>query len=153
MTAALDTNILLRLTLGDVPEQTKAVEKILTEHNSFHVADVAIFEMVFVLEKVYRLPRTQVAKSVLAIVRNPSFNCNQRLFELTLPLYVAETKLSIIDCALTKYAELSGTTPLLTFDVALATSCPEHTKLLSPEETAEHQKKISKGHGHRPQEG
>lgn len=130
MKGSLDTNILLRLTLNDVPEQTKAVESLLNGKSNFEIADAALFEMIFVLEKVYGLPRDRVVKSVYSIIRNPIFNCNRRLFELTLPLYEAALKLSIVDCALTKYAELNNNTPLFTFDVALAKTCPETTQLI-----------------------
>lgn len=131
MTGSLDTNILLRLILEDVPEQSLAVEKLLENGKVFEVADAALFEMVFVLEKLYRINREQVAKSVLAIVRNTKFNCNRKLFELIMPLYVQEAKLSIIDCALTHYAKLNNATPLFTFDIALNKACADITKIPS----------------------
>jgi predicted nucleic-acid-binding protein len=129
MTGSLDTNILLRLILEDVPEQSIAVEKLLAEGKVFEVADAALFEMIYVLEKLYKINREQVAKSVLAIARNTKFNCNRKLFELTMPLYVQESKLSIIDCALTHYAKLNNATPLFTFDIALQKSCSDCTKI------------------------
>ena len=42
MTGSLDTNILLRLILEDVPEQSIAVEKLLTKGKVFEVADAAL---------------------------------------------------------------------------------------------------------------
>lgn len=128
---SLDTNTLLRLVLGDVPPQTAAVETLLAQGSSFDVSDFAIIEMVFVLEKVYRLPRALVTENVYTIIRHPHINCNRGLFSLTLPLYSENTKLSIVDCVLTQYAEINKAAPLYTFDADLAKTCPTTTKLLS----------------------
>lgn len=131
MAGSLDTNVLLRLILDDVPEQSIKVEKLLEGGKVFEIADAAIFEMIYVLEKLYEINREQVAKSVLAIVRNTKFNCNRRLFELIMPLYVQEPKLSIIDCALNQYAQINNATPLFTFDIALHEACSDSTYIPS----------------------
>lgn len=111
-----DTNILLRLLLGDVPTQTRSVETLFAKHDKIAVADAALLELVFVLEKIYHFKRDEVAENVFAIVRNTQFVCNKILFEKIMPLYMAETKLSIIDCALLEYARLNKSLPLYTFD-------------------------------------
>ncbi len=127
MTGSLDTNILLRLILADVPAQSIAVEKLIAQGNDFEIADAALFEMIYVLEKLYKMNREQVSKSILTIIRNTKFNCNRKLFELIMPLYVQAVKLSIIDCALIHYAQLNNVTPLFTFDIALTKICPDCT--------------------------
>lgn len=127
---SLDTNLLLRLVLGDVPEQSEAVEKLLKPGNIFDVSDITIFEMVYVLEKVYKLPRDKVSQNIYTIINHSSINGNRKLFALTLPLYVQNPKLSIVDCALTKYAELNQATPLYTFDADLAKACSPIAQLL-----------------------
>jgi predicted nucleic-acid-binding protein len=129
MSGSLDTNVLLRLILNDVPEQYLVIKKLLASGSNFTVADAALFEMIYVLEKVYRQPREQVAKNVRGIIRNEQFICNKKLLEGTIDLYQNETKLSIIDCALTRYAELDNCLPLFTFDIALTKACPESTKI------------------------
>ena len=113
---SLDTNALLRLLLGDVPAQTRAVESLLTKESVFEVADAALIEMIFVLEKIYKMERPLVMENVLAITRHKQFLCNKKMFEQCLPLYVAHKSLSIIDCALVTYARLQNATPLITFD-------------------------------------
>ena len=118
--ASLDTNILLRLVLGDVPKQTLLAEELIKKSAVLNVADIVIIEVVFVLEKIYKLSRKEVVESVYAIIRHPKINCNRKLFELTLPIYSTNAKLSIVDCALTQYAILNNATPLHTFDKALA---------------------------------
>lgn len=128
--ASLDTNVLLRLTLGDVPEQTKKAEVFITAHDTLHIADAALYEMVYVLEKNYQMVREDVATNILAIIRNPKYNCNRIVFEQALPVYVAAPKVSFIDCLLASYADINHTTPLTTFDQALHKVHPTHTELL-----------------------
>ena len=116
---SLDTNILLRYILEDVPEQVTAIEKLLGSGKTFEIADVAITEMVFVLEKSLAFPRSEIVEMIQIIIRNPQMNCNARLFELVMTLYLQQPKLSIIDCALLTYARLNKATPLYTFDKEL----------------------------------
>ncbi len=127
---SLDTNVLLRFALKDFPEHTEAAEGLLLTGGKFEIADAALFEMVFVLEKVYHLSREQITRNVFGITRNSQFNCNRTLFEMTMPLYVQESKLSIVDCAVTQYAKLNNSLPLFTFDVALTKACPDSTQKL-----------------------
>jgi predicted nucleic-acid-binding protein len=121
---SLDTNALLRLTLGDVLSHAQAVKKLLLRSTRLEVADATLLECVFVMEKVYSLPRTQIERNILSIVRHPKIYCNRTLFERVMPVYVKYTKLSIVDCTLAEYATQNGATPLYTFDKDL-------TKILS----------------------
>jgi predicted nucleic-acid-binding protein len=116
---SLDTNILLRLLLDDVPEQTVVVDRMLKRGSRFDIADIALIELIFVLEKVYHFERSHVCENVLSITHNEQFNCNRSLFEYALSLYSAHPKLSIIDCVLLVYARLNQKTPLYTFDKEL----------------------------------
>jgi len=129
MSGSLDTNVLLRFILNDVPEQCGAVERLLAAGKIFEITDAAVFEMVYVLEKVYRLPRELIVKNSLTIIRNGQFICNKRLLELIIDLYHKETKLSIIDCALIQYAEVNHNLPLFTFDRALMKACPNSSQI------------------------
>ena len=116
---SLDTNVLLRLILGDVPAQTDAVEHLLAKGGVFKVSDAAITEMIYVLEKVLGKDRSLIQENVLAITRHKQFSTNAKLFERCMPLYCSYPKLSIVDCVLVAYAELDKT-PLHTFDKDLA---------------------------------
>jgi predicted nucleic-acid-binding protein len=66
MAASLDTNCLLRWLLEDVPEQTEAISRLLDSPEIFAVADAAIIEAVFVLEKIKKIERELIHKAVLA---------------------------------------------------------------------------------------
>lgn len=113
---SLDTNILLRLLLDDVALHTKAAEALLGKGKRFEVADAAIIEMIFVLEKVYQFTREDILENVYVITRSEQFICNRTLFESALPLYLAQAKLSIMDCVLLTYARLNNALPFWTFD-------------------------------------
>ncbi len=119
LSGSLDTNALLRFVLNDVPAHTRALEVLLQKGRSFHVEDIAIVEMVFVLEKLYRMPRAVVVDNVLAVINHEQLVCAKRVFEMALPLYVAERSLSFMDCMLLTYARINKRTPLYTFDKAL----------------------------------
>lgn len=116
---SLDTNVLLRLILGDVPSHTEAVDQLLAKGGEFHVADSAIIELVYVLESILHKDRSLIQENVFAIVRHKQCLANATLFDLCMPLYVAHPSLSITDCALLSYARLQKSVPLYTFDQKL----------------------------------
>jgi predicted nucleic-acid-binding protein len=116
---SVDTNILLRLLLNDVPAQTDTVKRMLDGRSRYDVADSAIIEMVFVLEKQYKIEREVIVQYIQYVVKNSQFSCNTNLFLAILPLYLSEKSLSINDCALLGYARLNKATPLHTFDKKL----------------------------------
>lgn len=131
LSGSLDTNAVLRLVLGDRPEQAHVVKNLLEHSSQMTMVDAVVFEMIYVMESLYKLTRDQITQNVFALIRHPKINCNRRLFELTLPIYIEHSKLSIVDCALTQYAVLNKTTPVFTFDKELAKKCPDLTVLLS----------------------
>jgi uncharacterized protein len=116
---SMDTNILLRLVLNDVPAQTNVIRKMLESRGRYEVADSAMIEMVFVLEKNYKIERDVIVQYIHFIMKHPSFICNNSLFEKIITLYVSENSLSVNDCALLVYARLNKATPLYTFDKKL----------------------------------
>lgn len=121
-TGSLDTNILLRLVLNDVPEQMLAIKKLFEQSDVLHVADIVIFEIVFILDKYYEFNREDICESIQTIVRHNKISCNRKLFELSLPLYSTNTKISFVDSTLPVYALLYNATPLRTFDKELVKS-------------------------------
>lgn len=127
---ALDTNIVLRLILNDVPAQTQLAEHVI-QTNHCELSDLALTETVFVLEKVYKMNRTDVTKNITAVIRNAKLNCNRLAFERALPVYQDTPGVSINDCLLVACAELNNTTPLMTFDQKLAKVFPDSVTLVS----------------------
>lgn len=118
---SLDANVLLRLLLNDVPVQNAAATKLLQDSaGQFAVADTAIIEVVFVLERHYEFTRLQIAEAVEGLMSLPEINCNRGLFATALPFFSKHPALSFEDCCLAKYAELNEAKPLWTFDQKLA---------------------------------
>lgn len=126
---SLDANILLRLVLNDISEQTIAIKKLFDQSDILHVADIVIFEVVSILEKYYESSREDICESIQTIIRHNKVNCNRKLFEMTLIEYPKNKKISFVDSALPNYALLSGTAPLFTFDRALANAYPKSTQI------------------------
>jgi predicted nucleic-acid-binding protein len=125
---SLDTNVLLRWLLGDVPEHTKLVEKLLAKNNTYHVADMAIQEVVYVLERLLKMDRNQVVANIRAIMAQANINCNRGLFELALDIYEKHNSLSFVDCCLASYAQIDDVAPIYTFDKAFIKKLPKLTK-------------------------
>lgn len=122
---SLDANVLLRLLLNDVPEQNLAATKLLQDApGQFAVADTAIIEVVFVLERHYEFMRLQIVEAVEGLMSLPEINCNRGLFATALPLFTKHPALSFEDCCLAKYAELNDAKSLWTFDQKLANQTP-----------------------------
>ena len=128
---SLDTNCLLRWLLDDEPEQTKLITEIINLNESFAVADAAMIETIFVLEKVKKIGRESIGKAIMAVLGKNNILSNKELFIEILPVYSSYPKLSIVDCYLEALARKTGTTPLLTFDEKLGKQL-SGAKLLAP---------------------
>ena len=117
---SLDANCLLRWLLDDIPEQTVQVTALVNSGESVYVADVALIETVFVLEKLKKISRETIAKAVNAVIRKDTILCNRDLMMEVLPVYTGHPKLSFVDCYLEVLSRRTGNAPLLTFDRKLA---------------------------------
>jgi Predicted nucleic-acid-binding protein, contains PIN domain len=128
---SLDTNLLLRLLTNDNPAQRKKVVKLLSCPNvTYHVADLAISETVYVLSTATACTRQEIASLIQQILNQPNINCNRALFFDAMQLYLFHPKLSFNDCCLAIYAKLNQAEPLWTFDKKLAIQA-ENAKLLA----------------------
>jgi predicted nucleic-acid-binding protein len=128
---SLDSNCLLRWLLDDVPEHTAIITDIINSKENLSIADAALIETVFVLEKIKKISRETIEKAVLAVFEKENIMCNRRVFIETLSLYTGHPKLSFVDCYLEVFARSTGAAPLLTFDKKMGNQL-SGTKLLSP---------------------
>ncbi|MDR2929451.1 MAG: PIN domain-containing protein [Propionibacteriaceae bacterium] len=125
MTASLDTNVLLRLALRDIPAQYEVARDLVVAQNShFVVTDTAIAEVVHALMHHYHFSRGQVAAVIEAILAEPAITSNVRLITATLNQFLSQPQLSYTDCYLAEEANLGHNIPLLTFDKDLAKHHP-----------------------------
>lgn len=130
-TGSFDTNVLLRLLLNDIVEQRTATKELLNQAtNQFAVADTAIIELVFVLDRYYGFSRLQTTEAVEGLMKLKEINCNRILFERAMPLYIKHDGLSFEDCCLSVYAQLNDAEPLWTFDKKLANQA-SNSKLIA----------------------
>lgn len=130
---SVDTNILLRYVLQDVPHQYELARMLLEESppKDLMVADATIFEMVWILSgNTWKLDRTLIAKMLKHIIHLPQVSCQNGLFEKVLSLYVVNPGLSFIDIYLSLRSQLDNAVPLLTFDQKLAKKLPNLTQLM-----------------------
>lgn len=124
-TESLDTNILLRFVLCDIEKQRKAAVKLLAaEDTKYNVADIAISEMVYVLDGITGGNRKEISDAVKLVLAQPNILCNRTLFTEALPFYETHPALSFNDCCLAAYAAIDQSEPLWTFDRKLATQSP-----------------------------
>ena len=119
--ASVDTNILLRWILHDVPEQTEDVDRLFDSGQRFVVEDAAIIETVFVLERVLGVSRATVTQTVRMLAATGCLIFDRDLWERVAAEYLQHTKLSIADVYLAARAADRDATPLYTFDRKLAT--------------------------------
>ena len=130
-TSSLDTNILLRAILNDVPRQSARVEELLSDSShTFLLDDIAVSESVYVLESFYRQPREEIVDELNVFLASSNISCSRSLFAQIFPLYLKHPKLSFNDIYLSVKSEQSSAEPLWTFDKKLATQLPS-PKLLA----------------------
>jgi len=125
MSASLDTNLLLRLVLRDIPDQYVVVRDLVTAPGArYRVTDTAIAEVVHALLHHYGLTRPQVADIVRAIIWDGAIDAASTFLDAVVALFETHKALSYTDCYLAEEARVSGNTPLLTFDQKLAAGHP-----------------------------
>lgn len=118
---ALDTNILVTLiTRRDDKLFEKLKSYIRETKNLFYIDDLAITELVYVLETCYDFSDQEIATAVEFIIDNTRFVTNRNLFKKILPFYLSHPKLSFNDCYLAEKAKLKKAYPLWTSDHKLA---------------------------------
>lgn len=118
---SLDTNIIMRLIVRDVPEQClKAQDMLMRRGVTYEVADLVVTEAVYVLQTWYGWTRHGIVEALTSVLKDFGFNYNRALFERVFPMYLECPQLSFNDCCLAGYAMLNQAEPLWTFDKALA---------------------------------
>ncbi len=121
---SIDTNILLRMILGDVKVQITAIRSLLEKHDIVAVSDLTITEVVYVLEKSQGVSRALICEFINSLLSNQHLNINRPLFQRVLPLYEKHRTESFNDCCLSVYATLNNQVPLYTFDKKMARDLP-----------------------------
>lgn len=111
---SLDTNVILRFLLGDIPHQSARALAAVAADDAY-VTDVVVTETVFVLEKVFGAPRDTISLSMRSLLALPNLTSSATLFREVFDLYEARLSLSIVDCYAAIEARIWDNS-LLTFD-------------------------------------
>jgi len=106
--AVLDTNVLVRHLTADPPEQAARATAFLAGAEELLLSDIVVAELVYALETVYRVERTQIAKLVRAVIAFPAIVVlDEALLLRALELYERE-RLDFVTAYLAASAERSG---------------------------------------------
>ena len=123
---SLDTNVLLRALLNDIPEQHLLAKKLIEKPGAkYLVSDTALIELVFVLDRHYGFTRAQIADALEGLTMHPQLSCSKRVFLNSAMVFTSHQSLSFEDCYLSECAKETGAIPLYTFDKKLAKQCKE----------------------------
>jgi predicted nucleic-acid-binding protein len=118
----LDTNVLIRYLVQDDPTQsarvTAIVEKRLTPANPGFVSTVVIVEAVWVLERVYRLARDQVADAIERILQIDVLIVENEAEVFTAMAALRDGLGSFADAMIAALGAKAGCSHTLTFDRA-----------------------------------
>ncbi len=123
---SLDTNIVLRYLINDVPSQ-HAKAKLLIAKSPNYVSDVVIAETVFVMESFFQLERLSIVHLMKMLIAAPGLITSFFLHDVV-DLYLARPALSWVDCYAAVEARISGN-DLYTFDKKLRTQGGAHVLL------------------------
>ena len=114
--AFVDTDILVRHLTGDPPELVARATRFLAEADQLLLTDLALAEMVYVLESFYEVQRERVAELTRSVVAFPAvLSVDDALLLRTIELYEVE-RLDFADAYLVASAEATGLGVVASFD-------------------------------------
>jgi len=118
---SLDTNVLLRFLLNDVPQEYERAKRLLgREGVVYHVADMVFFEVSEVLRRYEGYSCDKIAESLRYVMCMSNVNCNRNMLRVAIDNYEKFPKLSFADCCIAEYARLNEAEPVWTFDQKFA---------------------------------
>ncbi|KYF89051.1 hypothetical protein BE20_02475 [Sorangium cellulosum] len=117
---AADTNVIVRVLVGDDPRQQKAalarLRKIRADGGSVVVSAVVLAETAWVLSSAYAYNRSQIAEALRGVLNTPPFFVPQRGEALAALESYAKGSADFADYLIWSLAQAEGSTTLLTFD-------------------------------------
>ena len=120
---ALDTNVLIRYLVDDVPEQAEAaralIDDLTPEDLGFICRDV-VLEVAWVLERSYRLTRPQIAEALLNLTASDTLVVEHSDDVAAAAYRFRQGGVGFADLMILRATERANSTPLLTFDRRLA---------------------------------
>ncbi|MFV2045323.1 MAG: PIN domain-containing protein [Anaerolineales bacterium] len=133
----VDTNLFLRFLTDDVPEQVKAIDRLLTRAEQgalkLHTSVLTIAEVVWTLESYYSLQPDDVRGKIIGILNTPGLHVeNAELIARAMGLYVDEN-IDFVDAYNGLWMRHQGITRAITFDTKHFRRIPGITSLTPSE--------------------
>ena len=116
----IDTNILIRFLVGDDKQQTKKVynifKKIELDKGELFVPLLVILELIWVLESVYEISRTEILDSISELLLMPilKFEHQSAIQQFTTASF--GNKYDLSDLLIAHSAKMQGCETVITFD-------------------------------------
>ena len=115
---AIDTNVLVRLAVGDDAGQVELAENFIQK--GAWVSHVVLIEAVWVLRSYYGRSPQQIVQSIEMLLSNTDLTLQDAdVVEAALALFRANPAIGFSDCLVLSTARKAGHLPLGTFDRAL----------------------------------
>ena len=125
MDACLDTNVLLRFALKDVPGEFARAKALLEQaDHTFVVADAAWIEIAYALQHHYDLDRLAIVDIIESLMSIECLKTASSVITATCATFLTRPKLSFTDCYLAAHAAQVVGAYLYTFDEKLARQHP-----------------------------
>lgn len=116
MTAFVDTTVLVRHLTGDPPAQARRATRFLQQADELLLTDLIFAEVAYVLESFYELGRSQVARTLRAILAFPAVRVlDGELLHRAVEVYEVD-RLDFADACLVAGAERTGIGVIASFD-------------------------------------
>ena len=116
---SIDTNVVVRLIVGDDESQTDAAENF--ARNGVWVSTLAFAEATWVLQSAYGLTPTRLARAIEMLLGHRNLVLQDAdAVQAALELFRSRPSLGFSDCLMLELSRKAGHLPLGTFDRALA---------------------------------
>lgn len=119
MKAFIDTNVVLRYLLNDLPEQAERARALIESERQLWLTDVTIAEIAYVLTKNYSVPRSlavEKLKGLLGRANVSVFGKEKAIVQIALGLCEQSGRVSFADALLWSSARQDSETIVYTFD-------------------------------------
>lgn len=115
----IDTNVLLRATLRDDPEQATAADRLLsgcTPEQPAFISVPVICEYVWTLSRRVKLSRGSIANHIRSVIRNPTFRIQERDSVAAAFFRYVDGRVDFVDYLIFDLNWRAGATTTHTFD-------------------------------------
>ncbi len=100
----VDANIILRYLLGDSNELQQKASKIIDESLCILILEEVLAEVVYVLDRVYKLERQEIAQTLLLFIKKDNLLLHNQETISSALLFYSDQKIDFVDSILLAYS-------------------------------------------------